>query len=355
MIKHIKSFHFIFFFLGLRLRFSQNDVNLCLFWYVNPLLGCSNKAKSMLQVHLLSFSRRLMLLSMKKEILYRAALLVATTVITVTLHEIIHLIVGRALNIPAQFLNFTSVGVPSSDVALYSPISLAIMNGVAPVFSILFFGLLPLSILAKKNMKVREPWLSLLGWSAIYNVPYLGLQLMLAVNVSSANGSGSDMAAVMGTLAIPFSLRFLLGAAGYIVFVICLFILGRVLSSKHNAWPTPINKRRKCMGYLCILLGFVSNCFGGWITLSGNQNLGMTLVALVGFSLLGIGSSLLISFKDKSYLNFKLQWLFPVIVGTLSMVPIGILFQNDYAILWLILIPSVLGIGAVATSEPVEA
>lgn len=295
--------------------------------------------------------RKLRSLAMKKEILYRSALFVAAIVTTTTLHEVVHLIVGRSLSIPAQFLNYTSVGIPTTNVVQYPPMSLAAMNGVAPIFSILFFGALPLLVITKDNPNVGEPWFSLLKWSAIFNVPYLGLQLMLAVNVSSANGSGSDMAAVMGAFEAPSHVRFVLGALGYLFFVASLVILGRALSKKPNVWPSPHNELRKWLGYFSILLGFLSVCFGDRITLSGNQNLGMTLIAIGGFFLLGIGSTLLIYFKSSNYPTFKVQWLLPTLVGTFFMALIGVFFQNDYANFWLILIPSVLAIGAVMTGS----
>jgi len=288
---------------------------------------------------------------MKKEVLFRAALLVATIAITTTLHEVVHLVVGRLLGIPAQFLSYTSVGIPDTETAQFSSMSLAAMNGGAPLFSVLFFGLLPLFLILKNNLKSGETWFSLLGWSAIFNVPYLGLQFMLAVNVSSVNGSGSDMAAVMGAFEVPAGPRFLLGAIGYLLFVAALVILGRAFSKERHMWPSPHSQLRKWMGYSCIFLGFVSVCFGDWITLSGNQNLGMTLIAIGGFFLLGAGSSLLINSKSSNYRAFKAHWLIPTIVGTFCMALIGIFLQNDYANFWLILIPSVLVIGAVMTGH----
>lgn len=292
---------------------------------------------------------------MKREILRRATLLVAAIVLTTTLHELVHLIVGRALGIPTQFLNFTSVGIPTTDVDQYPQLSLAIMNGVAPVVSFFIFGLLPLLILAKKNMELPEPMLSLFAWSTIFNLPYLGLQLMLAVNVSSPNGGGSDMAAVMGAFAIPDSIRFFLGAIGYLVFVTALLAIGWVFSRKHKLWPDPISLCRKWTGYLCFMAGFLSVCLGDWLTLSGNQTLGMAFIALVGFILLGTGAAFLIDFKNSQFSNFKSKFLLPAMAGTIFMAVIGIICRNDYANFWLILLPSVLTIGAVMTGRAVNA
>lgn len=83
--------------------------------------------------------------SMKKDLLLRSALLIATIVFTTTVHELVHLVVGRAFGVPARFLNFTSVGVPPSDVHRYPEFSLAMMNAIAPIFSVLVFGLLPIN------------------------------------------------------------------------------------------------------------------------------------------------------------------------------------------------------------------
>jgi hypothetical protein len=289
---------------------------------------------------------------MKTEILYKSALLVAAIAITTTLHEVVHLAVGRSLGIPARFLNYTSVGIPITDAIHYPPMRLAVMNAAAPVFSFFFFGLLPLWILAKKRMKVREPWLSLLGWSTVFNTPYLGLQLMLAVNISAANGSGSDMAAVMGAFAVPLGLRFLIGSLGYLVFIGSVLTVGRIFSGNSDIRLGSQNEFRKRAGYGCFLFGFLSVCCGDRLILSGNQKAGMAFLALGGFLLLAIGSILLISFGGSRYLEFKFQWFLPALVGTFFMALVGIFLKKDYANFWLILIPSALSIGAVMTGSP---
>jgi len=286
--------------------------------------------------------------------LLRALLMVVTIFFTTTVHELFHLMVGRAVGIHAQFLSLTSVGIHKSDPTVYPPLSLALMNGMAPVLSFLVFGVFPLYLCARRRFS--EPWLSLLGWSAIFNLPYIGLQLMLAVNLSTVTGSGSDMAAVMESLGATRNVRFALGTLGYIVFLLALYMLGRVLLTQMNPLSTAksigVSLKRRVVGSVILVLGLLSVSFGDVILIAtGNQKIGMKFIALGGFGCIALGAMILISYRNSVFQKFQSHWLIPGVFGMGAMAAFGIVHQNDYADFWLIMFPSVLAVGAVMTNS----
>jgi len=68
---------------------------------------------------------------------------IATLVVfaTTELHEAFHFLVGRLVGLPAEFFNLTSAGVEESVAAGAPQSALALMNGVAPLLTVLMGGL----------------------------------------------------------------------------------------------------------------------------------------------------------------------------------------------------------------------
>lgn len=285
--------------------------------------------------------------------LSRSVLLILAIAFTTTMHELFHLVVGRAFGIPTRFLSLTSVGILKTDTTVYPPLALAAMNSVAPILSFFLFGVLPFCLLRRKRF--GEPWFSLLGWSAIFNLPYFGLQLMLAVNKATVTGSGSDTAAVMESFAVGKGVRSILGSLGYLVFLVALYRLGRVLFIRTDHLEKDgagsVTNGRKITAAGTLVLGFLLVVLGDAILLAGNQKPGMSFVALGGFGSIALAAMIAISYRNPVFQSFKEQWLLPGIFGMAALAAFGILKQNDYADFWLIMLPSTLAIGAVMTNQ----
>lgn len=93
------------------------------------------------------------------------------------IHELVHLLTARFMGIPARFLDFTAVGIPVADVPKYPAGELAVMNGIAPLFS--FFVLGCGTYFWLKGRPFKRSWRRyFLTWVTIVNLPYLGLQMM---------------------------------------------------------------------------------------------------------------------------------------------------------------------------------
>jgi hypothetical protein len=126
------------------------------------------------------------------------ALLSALAVLISTeLHEFLHFIVGRLAGLPAHFLSLTSAGVDPSVVAHAPPYGLALMNGVAPLATMIL-GVVALVAVPQMRPKFPPCVTDFVAWCAIFAVPYIGLQTMLTAAPISLRGNGADFAAVIG-------------------------------------------------------------------------------------------------------------------------------------------------------------
>lgn len=130
--------------------------------------------------------------------LIRGAVICMVSVLaSIELHESLHLIVGRAVGLPARFLGLTSVGIPESLVSRAAPSSLALMNGVAPVVTMIL-GLLALWALPRLRRGAPSAVVDFIAWWATFGVAYIGLQTMLTAAPIALRGNGADFAAVIG-------------------------------------------------------------------------------------------------------------------------------------------------------------
>lgn len=111
------------------------------------------------------------------------------------LHESLHLIVGRLAGLPVHFLSLTTVAVSPCVAATASPSALALMNGVAPLATMLL-GVLALVSVPALRPKVPVAITDFIAWCAIFAVPYIGMQTMFAAAPIRLRGDGADSAAV---------------------------------------------------------------------------------------------------------------------------------------------------------------
>ncbi len=91
----------------------------------------------------------------KLTLITRAVLVAASTIAIITLHETLHLLVGRLAGIPAVFTGLTSAGLPKGiDAHQYGPTQLTLMNGIAPLLTVVF-GFVVYYALAKR-LRARQ-------------------------------------------------------------------------------------------------------------------------------------------------------------------------------------------------------
>ncbi len=270
-----------------------------------------------------------------------------TLVVTVSLvfsiesHELVHLLTARFMGIPARFLNFTAVGVPMADALKYPPGQLAVMNGIAPLFS--FFVLGCGTYFWLKGRPFKRSWgRYFLTWVAILNLPYLGIQMMGTGGPSQINGGGNDFATVFSYFGASPFLRTWLGVLGFVLFLILQVPLRNLLYLEDG---TPGPHGYKPVSRLRTILGW------GFVVLSLAVALAVfqyrVPASFIGEIVLwALASISFVSWHSDLTRALVRQWLVPCIVSTLVLklifVPFGDL-GNDFSGLWLIVIPIVLG------------
>jgi hypothetical protein len=104
------------------LRLDDTNASTAKLWSLSPVKSIDAKDAAV--------SRRPSFLAM-------AFIALLANLLSTELHECLHLIVGRLCGLPAHFLGLTSAGVDPSIAATARPLSLALMNGVAPLATML--------------------------------------------------------------------------------------------------------------------------------------------------------------------------------------------------------------------------
>lgn len=150
----------------------------------------------------------------------RAVVCEASVLASIELHESLHLDVGRLDGLPARFLAVTSVGISESLALKSAPSALALMNGVAPIATMVL-GLLALWALPWLRRRAPPVVIDFVAWWAIFGVAYIGLQTMLTAAPIELRGNGADFAAVIGGyFGVASSWRTAISIVGVVLFIL---------------------------------------------------------------------------------------------------------------------------------------
>ena len=114
--------------------------------------------------------------------------------------------------------------------------------------------------------------------------------------------------------------------------------------------PEKVFRVKKSAGVASLILGFVTVFLGNFELGIGNES-GMPLIFFGSTAFSAIEFALLIEWKSDHVKRIYREWILPGILGSLLLVPIGIINGNDYAIFLLIVLPTILGAAFFATHE----
>jgi hypothetical protein len=168
--------------------------------------------------------------------------------VSAELHESLHLIVGRLAGLPSHFLNLTSVGVDPSVAVHASPSALALMNGVAPLATMLL-GVLCLAAVPALRPKAPVAVTDFIAWCAIFAIPYIGLQTMVTAAPIQLRGNGADSAAVIGGyFGVPVVPRTAISLAGLLIYMASGFWLSAAVSQRTESAPSRLTLRQHLRG-----------------------------------------------------------------------------------------------------------
>jgi len=275
----------------------------------------------------------------KFDVPLKALVAAVSLAFSVELHELIHLLTARSMGIPARFLNFTAVGVPVTDVPKFPAGELAVMNGIAPLFSFVVLGCGTYFWLKGRPFK-RSSWPRyFLTWAAILNLPYLGTQMMGMGGPSLPNGGGNDFATVFSYFGASLALRAWLAVLGFVLFIILQAPLRDLLYLEDRAAEPggykPASRLRTILGWGFVVLGLADSLVVCQIQIDSHGTI-LLLFEPVFWALACIS---FVSWRSDLTRALCRQWLAPCIVATLVLIPLG----SDFLALGFFAIPIVLG------------
>jgi hypothetical protein len=252
------------------------------------------------------------------------------------LHECFHFIVGRLVGLPSHFLSLTSAGVDPSVAAQAPSYALALMNGVAPLATMVL-GVLALAAVPTLRPKAPTAVTNFISWCAIFAVPYIGIQTMLAAAPIELRGSGADFAAVIGGyFGLSVVLRTAISVAGLVIYMASGFWLRTALSQRTGSASPHLTLRQSLRG------------LAAW-RLVGSAILGLFLIVMTirSAAMLAHGESrgipsmfremyvwavmmaLLVRWNVPGAREVRDHWIFPGLLSSAGLIAIGFLPHLD--------------------------
>jgi hypothetical protein len=194
----------------------------------------------------------------------RAGLCLVTTMAFVTVHALLHIAVGHWFGIGGHFTSLTSADADPARTIASTAGARAWMAGVAPLFTSIA-GVAALLVAPWARRRQYERAATMLGWIAVFGVPYIGVPLMTL----GGPGHGVDTVVVLidyfGISAIP---RGVLSVAGAAFTIAAGYFLGGALGSQQPApFParaavTNMSATRRVLGSAFVILSICSIVVG---------------------------------------------------------------------------------------------
>lgn len=253
------------------------------------------------------------------------------------------------MGLPTHFINLTAAGVSEADAAVAPAVTLAWMNGVAPLLT-MACGVAALFAAEPAKRHGHALIACALGWIAVFGVPYIGLQLMLVAAPANLRGHGADSAAVLvGYLGIAGVPRALIVVLGTLIATMAGFWLPRAIvpepgraarTAKSARWGGVPAWRRLLAGLLV----------AGSIFLIGRGSLRILhqpdaaaqqpfLMALIAWSL---GLCCLTRWTLPGARIVRDHWIIPAILASAILGVVGAASHSDYSTIALVLLPQLL-------------
>jgi len=274
----------------------------------------------------------------------RSAIVATSMIACLTLHELIHLLVGRMGGIPAAFTGLTSAGIPRGiDPHRYGALPLALMNGIAPLMTVVI-GFAACCLLSRRRAALNSVRY-FFAWWAIFGIPYFGVQMMLIVQDADYSGNGADSAAVAGYLHLPLSARAVIAGLGFVYYLVsALWVLDVIQATdgeiRHGGEPLQVAFWRYVAGVLltaAAIAGIVSYIARASNGMKPGPGLGGAFVAWTAAAVAAT------DWKNPAVRATAGRWLLPGVIGTLALIPLDFVGKhgNDYASIWLVVLPPV--------------
>ena len=258
----------------------------------------------------------------------------------VTVHELLHIAAGHWFGIGGHFTSLTSADSDPAQTEAATAAARALMAGVAPLFtSIAGIGALLVAPWARRRQ--YDSAATILGWIAIFGIPYIGVQLMTL----GGPAGGVDTAAVLvGYFGIAGTLRGVLSVAGIAFTIAAGYLLGGALgdrqpvsSAAFDAVPS-ISATRRVVGTAFVVLSICLIATGAaLLARPGRGNpMGPFLLADI---LWAVGMLTATPWRQPGPRFVRDVWLAPAIAAMGLLTLVGAVFPSDYSAAGLFFLP----------------
>jgi hypothetical protein len=258
----------------------------------------------------------------------------------VTVHELVHIAAGHWFGIGGHFTSLTSADSDPAQTQAATAAARAWMAGIAPLFTIIAgIGALLVAPLARRRQ--YDSAATILGWIAIFGIPYIGVQLMTL----GGPAGGVDTAAVLvGYFGIAEILRGVLSVTGIAFTIAAGYLLGGALGDQQAGWsgasdavPSILASRRvvgTAFAVLSICLIATGAALLAW---PGRGNpMGPFLLADI---LWAVGMLIATPWRQPGSRFVRDVWLVPAIAAMGLLTLVGAVFPSDYAAAGLFFLP----------------
>jgi hypothetical protein len=220
-----------------------------------------------------------------------------------------------------------------------SPAALALMNGVAPIATMIL-GVMALFATPRLRAKGSSTLADFCAWWAIFGVPYIGLQTMVTSAPVTTRGNGADFAAVIGGyFGVSAKPRAIIALVGFVLYIASGFLLRIAVSDgarRPSTNPTSNNALRSVAGWrlaaaavLSALLILLTARSAGMLLWGNGRGLGLLVLAPLAWAAV---MAMLIRWSQPEVSIIRNQWILPGLLAGIVLIAIGQLSKSDFTL-----------------------
>jgi len=265
-----------------------------------------------------------------------ALLMILATTSVLTLHELTHIVTGRAVGLPAVLLSPSAAGLAPGSPAS-APWQLLVFALVAPVLTMVA-GVVLLRFVTRAASRLPAPLGRFLAWATVLTLPYIGVETYLIGSYGDIQGNGADFSVAALVLGVPAPARAVIAAVGVAVYFTVGFWLRFPLAAVdgmptvgrlHTGAPFGAVARWRRVVALGLLAAVLALIALGLVQFWQGIATGVKFIAY-GTILWSVGLAVGIPWRAPGPASLFRNWVGPGLLGGVVMLVFGILTATDY-------------------------
>lgn len=266
-----------------------------------------------------------------------ALLMILATASVLTLHELTHIVTGRAVGLEAILLSPSAAGLAPGSPAP-APWQMLVFSLVAPLLTIVA-GVALLGFVTRSASGLPAPLGRFLAWATVLTLPYVGVETYLIGSYGDIQGNGADFSVAALVLGFPWPVRAVIATVGVAVYFTVGFWLRFPLAAvdgmptvRRLHWGVPFGAvaRWRRVVALALLAAVLALIVLGVVQFWQGIATGVKFIAY-GTILWSAGLAVGIPWRAPGPASLFRNWIGPGLLGGVVMLVVGILTGTDYA------------------------